>query len=286
MLQQKLKMKNGETVLYIALILIVITLMVALHRCGSGKGGEIPTSPTGSAHSGGDTIDVAIEYSPRSYYTYNDTLGGFNYDLLRLIAKHSGRPMKFHSFVTLSLALDGLDKGLYDLLAGQFPMTTENKSKYLFTKSVYLDKQVLVQRILKNGDIAIKSQLDLAKDTVHVVKGSPMLDRVKRLSREIGDTIHVAVDSIYGPEQLFLRVVTGEIKYAVINERIAQELHKSYNDRIDISKNISFSQFQSWALKKGNITMCQFFNSQLQALQASGAYGQLARRYHLETQVP
>lgn len=281
MLRQTLKSKKGQPIFYIALLMIAFLLMAVLHKC-NGSGENVTILPVSNTHSGGDTIDVAIEYSPISYYTYNDTLGGFNYDLLRLIAKRSKRPMKFHSFVTLSIALDGLEKGYFDLLAGQFPMTTENKNKYLFTETVYLDKQVLVQRVLKNGGIAIKSQLDLAKDTVYIVKDSPMLDRVKGLSREIGDTIHVEVDSLYGPEQLFLRVATGEIKYAVINERIARELLKNYEGKIDISKDISFSQFQSWALKMGNDTLCRFFNQHIRSLKSTNTYHQLARRYNFE----
>ena len=196
-MRQNEKMKSGRLGLYVALLVGALVVMVLLRNCG---GGEIPLQPGADnvSKSGGDTLDVAIEYSPISYYTYADTLGGLDYDLLRMVSKRMGQPMKFHSVVTLSKALEELDRGTYDLLAGQFPSTTEAQEKYLFTDDVFLDKQVLVQRKDAKGGTAVKSQLDLAGKTVWIVKDSPMRERVEALSREIGDTIHIQTENSYG----------------------------------------------------------------------------------------
>ena len=67
--------------IYAALLVATIALMVALGRCSRQYASKEAQS------SGGDTIDVAIEYSPLSLYMYADTLGGFSHDLLNLIAK-------------------------------------------------------------------------------------------------------------------------------------------------------------------------------------------------------
>lgn len=95
---------------------------------------------------GGDTIDVAIEYSPMSFYRYNDTLGGFNYDLLRTIAKRHDMTLKFHPIVSLSQSLEYIDNNTYDLLAADLPATADFKERYTLLEPVLLDKQVLVQR--------------------------------------------------------------------------------------------------------------------------------------------
>ncbi|MDD7717282.1 MAG: transporter substrate-binding domain-containing protein [Bacteroidales bacterium] len=279
MMRQNEKMKSGRLGLYVALLVGALVVMVLLRNCG---GGEIPLQPGADnvSKSGGDTLDVAIEYSPISYYTYADTLGGLDYDLLRMVSKRMGQPMKFHSVVTLSKALEELDRGTYDLLAGQFPSTTEAQEKYLFTDDVFLDKQVLVQRKDAKGGTAVKSQLDLAGKTVWIVKDSPMRERVEALSREIGDTIHIQTENSYGPEQLFLKVVTGEINYAVINSHIAHQLAKKYADKVDVSRDISFSQLQSWVLKKGNTDLCKKINEQIKAIKADSlAYSTLLHRY-------
>ena len=250
------QVKKWQMDLYGGLLLLVIALMVSLRYCNSDK--VTLSSNTNDEHiSKGDTLDVAIEYSPLSYYASGDSLGGFNYEFLKLLSDSCGVPMKFHPVVSLKKALEGLDNGLYDIMAAQYPVTRENKKHYLFTSALYLDKQVLVQR--NTDGVVIQSQLDLAGDTVNIVKGSPMRERILSLSREIGDTIHVVSDSIYGPEQLFLMVSTGDIKYAVINESIARKMAESHPN-VDISTAISFSQFQSLTLRKEDRELCEKLN--------------------------
>ena len=263
-------------VIYAVLLVIAIVAMIALKRCGNTQFG----SKAEPHQSGGDTIDVASEYSPISYYTYADTRGGFEYDLLRLIASQQQQPVKFHPIVTLQKALDGLKKGEYDLLVAQFPVTVSNKQQFLFTDPVYLDRQVLVQRKdPETGKAKVNSQLDLAGCTLHIVKGSPMKECIEGLSREIGSDIHIVVDDIYGPEQLFLQVASGEIEYAVINESIAASLVKDYSKEVDVATAISFSQFQSWVLNKKNTALCDSLNSWLKQAQQSAPYDNLMTRY-------
>ena len=267
--------KKWQLALYLLLLVAVIIAMVMLRNCSNDEQ-LMGAHSRIDKESSGDTIDVAIEYSPLSYYTYGDTLGGFNYEFLKLLSSTCGIKFKYHPIVSLQPALSGLKKGLYDVLAAQFPVTRENKEHYLFTSALYLDNQVLVQR--NEGGLAITSQLDLAGDTVNIVKGSPMRDRIISLSREIGDTIYVVQDSVYGPEQLFLMVATGDIKYAVINESIAKKLATSHPG-VDVSQAISFTQFQSLTLDKGNIELCDKLNECILKVKKMPEYNQLLRKY-------
>ena len=188
--------------------------------------------------------------------------------------------MKFYPLVQLEDALAGLNDGLYDMLVAQFPVTKESRDQFLFTDELYLDRQVLVQRSDSLGATAVKSQLDLAGKTLYVIKGSPMRDRIESLAREIGDSIYVAEDADYGPEQLFMRVAAGEINFAVINESIAREMASRYPG-IDISTGISFSQFQSLIIKKDNQELCDSVNSWLRTLKQQPQFATLLSRYHL-----
>ena len=261
---------RGQMVLYLALLAVVIACMVALSMC------DKPVVDPDARPSGGDTLDIAIEYSPVTYYTYDDTLGGYNYDLLRMIADNVGCPMKFHPVVTLQKALSGLDDGRYDVLVAQFPMTAGDTSRFAFTEPIYIDQQVLVQR---RGSQAIHSQLDLAGDTVWVVKGSPMVGRIASLSREIGDTIYVHVDELYGPEQLMMMVSAGEIRYAVVNRSIARAMATRLPN-LDRSVAISLSQFQSWMVAKNRQGLCDSLNRWHDQIKLdTAAYLDLQRRY-------
>ena len=266
--------KKGNPMIYVVLLVIIISLMVVLKNCS----GQASSVADGSGH--GDTLMVAIEYSPLSCYTYNDTLGGFCYDAVRLMAVQAHREVKFCPLVTLGDALGDLNGGRYDMLIAQFPVTKENREEYLFSDELYLDRQVLVQRTDSAGNVNVKTQLDLAGKTLWVVKGSPMRDRIESLAREIGDSIMVAEDAVYGPEQLFMRVATGEIDYAVINETVARSLAPKYS-RVNIDTDISFTQFQSIIIKKGNQALCDSVNTWLKAIKTMPQFHALEERYNL-----
>ncbi len=269
------KLKKGQLTLYIVLLVAVVVLMTAMRHCG---GKQVTVAAEAACSSGGDTIDVAIEYSPVTYYTYADTLGGYCYDLMRLISTYSHRPVKFHSIVSLTAGLKLLDEGFCDVLVAQYPLMRSNKGKYLFTDPIFVDSQVLVQRRERNGGRAVQSQLDLAGDTVHIVANSPMAERIYSLGREIGDTIHVVSDPDYGPEQLVMMVAAGEVRYAVVNRTIARELARRINN-IDVSVAVSMQQFQPWVLRPADHALCDSINSWHRAVARTSAYSLLRQRY-------
>lgn len=275
MLKKLPKIKNWHLALYGILLVVVVGVMFSLKNCSNGQTVGVDSTRVVQA-SGGDTIDVAIEYSPLSYYTYGDTIGGFYYELIELMSQNFDLKVKYHPFSRLNDALAGLENGTYDFVAAQFPVTMASKENYLFTEAIYLDKQVLVQR--NTDSLAIRSQLDLAGDTVTIVKGSPMRERIMSLSREIGDTIYVVSDPDYGPEQLFLMVAGGDIKYAVINETIARKMAASHPN-VDISQAISFSQFQSFIMKKDNSELKHQLDETIKKVKKLPLYKELVNKY-------
>ena len=66
-----------------------------MHTSGNGAGYEYQRGR-------GDTINVAIAYSPMSLYRYADTLGGFNYEMLRDMGKMYGDRFKFYPVASVS----------------------------------------------------------------------------------------------------------------------------------------------------------------------------------------
>lgn len=271
---RKLEKHNGHVFISILLLAATLILMFMLKNCSNKNYSKEEQKP-----SGGDTIDVAIEYSPLSLYTYNDTLGGFNYDVLRMIAQKKNVLFKYHPIVTLTKTLDGLKNGNYDIVVADLPKTTEYKDSFLYTDPIYLDKQVLVQ--LKDsitGKSKINSPLDLAQDTVWVVAGASFATRISNLADEIGDTIYTIEEPLYASEQLFLMVAIGEIRYAVVNEMVAKTLAKEY-PQIDISTNVSFTQFQPWVLNSNNQKLCDSLNVWLNSMKDSKEYRALQKRY-------
>lgn len=210
--------------------------------------------------SGGDTIDVGIEYGPMGLYRSDDTLGGFSYNLLRKIAETGNLKIKYHPIVTVKEALSGLEKGYFDIIVASIPQTTTISEQYSVTEPIFLDRQVLIQKKDSMGNTLINSQLDLAGQTIHIPKYSPVNERLKTLASEIGDTIYVVEENEYGNEQLVILVATGEIQYAVVNEKPAKKMLEKYQD-LDISTAISFNQFQTWLLRKEDSLLQQKIDS-------------------------
>lgn len=255
---------------YLILLGCAIAIMILLRNCGR-NGRELISNSN-------DTIDISIEYSPFALYTYADTMGGFQYDLLRLLAKRGNLQLKFHPAVALNSSLQGLQTGEYKLLIAQFPITAESRNQFIFTDPVYLDQQVLIQRQDSAGNIRIGSQLELGKKNVYVVKDSPMEERLYALSHEIGDTIYVKQEAEYGAEQLAIMVSNGVIDYAVINSRLAQQFAKDMPN-LNLSTKISFTQFQSWALPKSEIALRDSLNKWLKEIKPTQEYKNLYNRY-------
>lgn len=249
--------KGGMLALALALA-AVATLMFMLKQCSSDAGAPFYRE---YVKSGGDTLDVAIEMTPGIYSLKGDSASGRDYDLLRKMSADLGLPIKFHPFVPLRHALDGLKAGRYDIAAASLPATSRLRDSFLLTEPVYLDREVLVQKAGEEGP-EIKSQLQLAGDTVWLASDSPFAERIANLSQEIGDTIYVRQSEKYNAEHLVILVAAGKIRLAVVNEDIAKSMLDDYPG-IDISTPVSFTQFQSWALNRENAPLADKINAWL-----------------------
>lgn len=264
--------------LYLLLLVAVAGVMCALHTCSLKSARH--TGPESGAASKGDTLDVALVYGPASYFMYADTLGGYNYDLLRLISGAEGVPMKFWPVGSLREALRQLRSGRYDMLAA-LPVDAGYKDKFLYSEPIYLDRQVLVQLRDAHGNVRASSALDLAGDTVHIEQGSPIAARLANLSHEIGDTIYVVEHPDLSSELLTLKVQSGGLRYAVVNEQIAAPLVEKFPE-LDISSPISFTQFQSIVVAPGDSVLLRRLNGWLGRHLASPEVSELRSRYDLD----
>lgn len=262
---------NKKPALYLALLVAVVALMFMLKQCSM----KSPYAGVEPHHSGGDTLDVAIEYSPLLLYRHADTLGGFNYDMMRMVAKQEGLVLKFHPLTALPEALDGLNGGLYDIVVADLAGSSDFQERYIVTEPVYLDRQVLVQR---KDSLAVVSTLDLGGKDVWVSSNASVVSRLQNLSAEIGDSIFVHQDSLYGSEQLVMLVATGDIDMAVVNESVANAMLKDYPE-LDVSTKVSFSQFQPWLLGKNNQELASRLDSAIIGFKATSCYEELFSRY-------
>ena len=120
---------------------------------------------------------------------------------------------------------------------------------------------------------------DLAQKTLYIPEDSPALLRLQNLGHEIGDTIYVVEDELYSTEQLMIMVAKGDIDYAVCDQQIARMTQKNLPE-VDILTDVSFTQLQSWAVRKDSPVLLDSLNSWLQQIKDSGLYDQIYKRYY------
>lgn len=226
-------------------------------------------------------IHAATEYNSISFYVNGDTLSGFHYELIEAFARDHGLKTTLSPEMGFDKRLEGLSDGKYDVIAYGILATSELKDSLLLTVPIVLNKQVLVQRKARSDSdsLFIRSQLDLAGKTLHIVKDSPSILRIRNLGNEIGDTIYIKEIEKYGSEQLISLVAHGDIDYAVCDESIARAVADSL-PQIDINTAISFTQFYSWAVSKQSPVLSDSLNSWLESFKKRKEYKEIYRKYY------
>lgn len=269
-------MKKKATTIIIATIAIILVVIATRLVYVGAQHHNSPCDYEQMAQRG--VLNVAVLYSPLSYYIDGDSIGGFDYELLQLLAEKSGLKINIHPESSYAHSLELLDNRTYDFIAQQIPVTTRNKQEYIFSKPLQLNKQVLIQRTDSAGNKSIKSQLDLGGCTLHIAQDAPTRMRIENLAHEIGDTIYICEMPDYGAEQLIILVATGEIEYAVCDEANASIFAADY-PTIDYSTDISFTQLMSWTMRKESVVLCDSINHWLSQIQNTRDYKELYTRY-------
>lgn len=214
---------------------------------------------------GKDVLSVAIELSPATYDpTSGDTIKGYDYELLSRIARRHGLKIVYHPYTNVEEALKGLDKGTYDIVVGDLTATTDLRERgYVLTRDIYLDRQVLAQRVdttAQGSAPAIDTQGKLRGiDSLWVPSGVHYKRRLENLAAELGDSIHFVAAPGATSEHLAIAVAIGEIPYAVVSAEAAQKVKEDY-PQLDLSTPVSFSLFQTWAVAPGDSVLADSLN--------------------------
>lgn len=267
--------------LRLALLVVVISaLFFSIRECSPfNKSKGTPRDYPAIKSEG--VLRVATEYNSISFYVDKDSIAGFNYELIKAFAKDKGLKLDITPIMSFNDRLEGLSNGTYDIIAYGITGTKEFKDSLLLTTPIIVNKQILVQRKKKNDSdsIYISNQLNLAKRTIHVVKGSPTILRIQNLGNEIGDTIYIKEIDKYGPEQLISLVAYGDIDYTVCDENIARIAADSL-PQIDIHTAISFNQFYSWGVSKKSPALLDNLNQWLKTFCQKKEYKAIYRKYY------
>lgn len=260
------------------ILLLVLVLMSILAKCSREARTPLFGSDKYPAHSGGDTLDIAIEITPLGYNISGDTISGIDYDIICDLSRIHHRPVKLHPFAPLDYALGGLDAGVFDIVVSSLQSTTQLKGLVDVTEAVYIDRYVMVSATAEDTTATAAT---LGGDTVWIPRGSPVRASLVNLGHELGDTIYIDDSQALTTEHLLMLTATGRIRRAVVAQGEAR-IAAAADPRLHICAPVTFNQFQVWAVAKNrNDRLLGTLNHWLTAYKASPRYAALLQRYRL-----
>lgn len=218
-------------------------------------------------------------YSPSSYFIYRDKEMGYEYELCSMLANDLGLHLKIIVAPNPVTMVRMLERGEGDMIAYNMPITTENKSLFMYCGREFLTHQVVVQQ-KKPGADRIRSVTGLIGKTVVVHKNSRYLTRLESLNQELGGGINIEAiphDS-FTVEDLIGQVATGQIDYTIANNNIAQ-FNSTFYKNINTSLAISFSQRSSWIVRKTSPKLGNAINQWFRENRYTDKYQEITQRY-------
>ena len=269
-----MKKRNLKSIQLIIYTFIVICLLFLI---GVTKNCERIKNVQQIGYSGGDTLDIAMIYTPSSLYLYTDSLSGINIEIAREFSKQTSKPIKIWPIADVAEAMAKVESGAFDILSS-LPLDNNIKKRFPTSESIFLDRLVLVQLTdsTKGNDI-IKSSIDLSGKEVHITAGSSAMQRLQNLSEEIGGTINIIEEDITD-ELLCLKVASGEIPLAVVNEKTAVKVADQY-PLLSFDNPVSFTQFQIWIFnREDSLERTQFINW-FDGFRKTDTYREIINRY-------
>lgn len=231
---------------------------------------------------------AVTEYTSTNYFIYKGQPMGYQYELLKKLAKSLNLELE----IVLSNDLDDsfamLKDGEYDLMAIDLTITKEREKNIDFTNPISQTRQILVQKKpegwesmkFKEYDAKmIRSSFDLAQKRVYVKSNTAFYDRLSELSKEIKDTIYITDMEMYSTEEIIALVASGDIEYTVCDEHIAK-VNSKYYPNIDIKTNISYYQNLAWGVQKGSDSLRYHINQFFEKSSNKRWFANLYNKYY------
>lgn len=233
-------------------------------------------------------LRVITSYSPTGYFLYKGETMGFEYEMFKRLADHLDVNLEIVLAKNVDSVIPMLNRGEGDIIALGYTITSDRKEEVSFTDPYLITHQSLIQRKPDNWRKItvdnIKKQLvtdivELIRDTVSVRKESSYYARLKELSNELGDTVHIKLlPGHYSDEEIIQMVSEGKIKYSIIDYNKAS-IHASYFPNIDIETPVSLSQRIAWAVRKSSPELLDIINKGLVQIKRTPDYNVIYDKY-------
>ncbi|WP_339703634.1 transporter substrate-binding domain-containing protein [Algoriphagus aquimarinus] len=192
-------------------------------------------------------IRAAVDNNSTGYYIYRGRRMGYEYELLRDLAKRLNVQLHLVMVSDIDKAFDYLQEGKVDLIAMNLEKNMERSEKASFSIPLGKMNTVLVGNE-SSGKITEWDQL--ASDTIYVREGAVYKTQLCTLkdSLLLNYTIVTTPDH---EETLIDQVADGTIKWTIADQNIAQA-NATYYDGLDISWKVQKEGDVSWVIRENS----------------------------------
>jgi len=226
-------------------------------------------------------LKAVVDYNSSNYFVYRGRPMGFEYELLQDLCEDLGVNLEIVVSNDITETFNGLKNNRFDLVAQNLTITGKRNKEMDFTVPLVQTQQVLVQRekaSKTDNNKYVNSVLELANKKVYVQKNSAYNQRLLNLSEEIGGSIDIVSDSVFGTEELISRVAKGEIDYTICDENVGK-LNQFYYPNLDISLQVSFPQNIAWAVRKGSVEWKMYLDKWINEIKGTRKFNFLYYKY-------
>ena len=267
-------MKNKKT-------LHLIMLCIALSACNFSNKKEPEKTATDDLQRIKENrkLTAVTLNTSTSYFIYKMEQMGYEYELIENFAESLDLELEIKIAENVTRLEEMLRNGEADIVAYPIQMDNAMKNKYLFCGVEQQNHLVIVQRAEK-GDTIIKDVTELINKNVCVKDKSREQERLINLNTELGGGIvinNIDRDTIT-TEDLIEMVSTGEIKYTVSDNKLAQT-NRTYYRNIDIRLSVSFPQRASWIVRKDCPELANAVNEWAESISKGVALKAASKRY-------
>jgi membrane-bound lytic murein transglycosylase F len=219
-------------------------------------------------------LRLITNLSETTYYLYNNTPMGFEYDLASKYAQYLKVDLDIITPGWNNL-INYLETGKGDFIAAGLTITKDRLNQVNFSIP-YLKVQ---QRLINHSDKdKIENIKGLAGKTIHVRRGTSYHNRLKAL-RKTGLDFHYILHDNIATKEFIGMVARKEIDYTIADSNIAFLTRRYYPD---IRVGISLEQQEShgWAIKKKDVELQKSINQFLVKAEEDGTLDTIYNKYY------
>lgn len=245
---------NVRLVGYALALILAIGLMLYLRRQDRGS----DRSASGLEVVRRDYPEVRQEGVLRLLAAYGEggevqggRLTGSIYELAQQLQSRSGLRVEVILENRWDEALKKLASGAADLVARPLTHTSEVDTTLFMLFAEQTSGPIYLVQRRADSTHHISRQVELAGRSITLPEASPLRLFLEHLGEEIGDSLHVQIDTVYAAEQLAMQVAAGSISYTVCTSPEAKRFTRIFPE-LDCTLPLSYSVRTAWLMRRSS----------------------------------